>query len=226
MSTLAVIPARLNSRRCPGKVVRRIGAYDWPMLWYTIKAAHEATTVDQILVVTDSDEVEGCAYGCPRPAHWPWGVTTLNVVREPEGGSGNAVSATAWAASNHGATEDVAMLLPTSPLRGAEHVNAAIMLYESLRFITERAQSVVSVTSQSPQHNLVLCGDGVQWQRGVGLRSNGAIQITSLHALIATQKFVHGITVPYFMDPVSGIDVDTEDDFKRAAVALAARGEQ
>jgi 3-deoxy-manno-octulosonate cytidylyltransferase (CMP-KDO synthetase) len=52
---LAVIPARLGSTRLPRKVLREIAGQ--PMIGWVYRAARACTSLDQVLIATDSEEV-------------------------------------------------------------------------------------------------------------------------------------------------------------------------
>jgi 3-deoxy-manno-octulosonate cytidylyltransferase (CMP-KDO synthetase) len=52
---VAVLPARLASTRLPRKVLADIHGH--PLLWYVWRRAKEARSLDEVLVVTDSEEV-------------------------------------------------------------------------------------------------------------------------------------------------------------------------
>lgn len=52
---LAVIPARYNSTRFPGKVIAKIGS--WPMIRYVYEATKAAKTVDRIIIATEDERV-------------------------------------------------------------------------------------------------------------------------------------------------------------------------
>ena len=65
--TVAVIPARLASSRLPGKVLADI--HGRPLLWYVWQQVKKAARLDEVLVVTDSDEVIKVVEG--------WGGRTL-----------------------------------------------------------------------------------------------------------------------------------------------------
>ena len=60
-TTLAVIPARLGSTRFPRKVL-----YPWrgkPLLWHVWDRVRRAKTITQLVIATDSDEIEKAAIG-------------------------------------------------------------------------------------------------------------------------------------------------------------------
>jgi 3-deoxy-manno-octulosonate cytidylyltransferase (CMP-KDO synthetase) len=55
MKTLGVIPARMNSSRLPGKVLKDIGGN--PVVAWVYEAAKRSSRLDDLIVATDSDEV-------------------------------------------------------------------------------------------------------------------------------------------------------------------------
>jgi len=55
MHVLGVIPARLESQRLPHKVLRAIGGH--PMIVWVYRRAHQARSLDHLLVATDSAEI-------------------------------------------------------------------------------------------------------------------------------------------------------------------------
>jgi CMP-N,N'-diacetyllegionaminic acid synthase len=66
-SAVAFIPARVGSKRVPGKNVRVLGGH--PMIAYTIAAALDSKVFDAVIVSTDSEEIAAIArhYGAEVP---------------------------------------------------------------------------------------------------------------------------------------------------------------
>jgi CMP-N,N'-diacetyllegionaminic acid synthase len=66
-SIVAFIPARVGSKRVPGKNVRVLGGH--PMMAYTIGPALESKVFDAVIVSTDSEEIAAIArhYGAEVP---------------------------------------------------------------------------------------------------------------------------------------------------------------
>lgn len=56
MKTLAVIPARLDSKRLPGKVLREVVGK--PLVQHVYERVRRAALVDRVVIATDSPEVE------------------------------------------------------------------------------------------------------------------------------------------------------------------------
>ena len=58
MSILAVIPARYDSQRFPGKVLAELG--NKPMIQWVYEAAQKCTAFSQVIVATDNNKVADC----------------------------------------------------------------------------------------------------------------------------------------------------------------------
>lgn len=56
MKAIAIIPARLASTRLPRKILRDINGH--PMLWHVYHAVRACTSLDDVIVATDSAEIE------------------------------------------------------------------------------------------------------------------------------------------------------------------------
>lgn len=58
MKFVAVIPARYNSKRFPGKVLQILG--DHPIVYWVYQSVKNSSIFEDIIVATDSDEVASC----------------------------------------------------------------------------------------------------------------------------------------------------------------------
>lgn len=56
VKAIAIIPARIASTRLPRKILREINGR--PMLWHVYHAARACTQLDEVIVATDSPEIE------------------------------------------------------------------------------------------------------------------------------------------------------------------------
>ena len=56
MKAVAIIPARIASTRLPRKILREINGH--PMLWHVYNAARACSALDDVIVATDSSEIE------------------------------------------------------------------------------------------------------------------------------------------------------------------------
>ncbi len=135
--TLAVIPARGGSTRIPRKNLAPLAGQ--PLLAHTIRAALDAARIERAVVSTDDEEIAEVArrHGAGvvrRPAELataeaPTEPALQHAVREVERRLGYPV-------------ENVVLLQPTSPLRGAARIDEAVALLEQ-----SGCDSVASVTA-------------------------------------------------------------------------------
>src|SRR5262245_38549378 len=119
-SAVAFVPARVGSKRVPGKNVRVLGGH--PMIAYTIGPALESRVFDTVIVSTDSEEVAAIArhYGAEVPFLRPAalaGDTSPDI---------EWLEYTLGELKHRGRTWDCFSLLrPTSPFRSAETIRRA-----------------------------------------------------------------------------------------------------
>jgi len=145
MNVLGVIPARGGSKGIPVKNLAL--AAGRPLLSYTAAAARAARRLTRIVVSTDDESIAGAARSLGlevpfmRPAALAGDDTPMLPVLQ------HAVTTM----RERGFAADVVVLLqPTSPLRRAEHIDAAVDLLERTG-----ADSVVSVVEVPHQFNPV-----------------------------------------------------------------------
>jgi CMP-N,N'-diacetyllegionaminic acid synthase len=118
MEVVGLIPAREGSKGIPRKNLAPLAGK--PLLAWTIEAAQESTTVTRTVVSTDWEEAAELArqVGAEvlgRPPDLAADETPmLDVVRH--------------ALAELGGCDALVLLQPTSPLRRAEHVDAAVRL--------------------------------------------------------------------------------------------------
>jgi CMP-N,N'-diacetyllegionaminic acid synthase len=138
---LALIPARGGSKGLPGKNLRPLAGHS--LIEYAARVARESAIVDRAVLTTDAEEIaaEGRRVGLEvpflRPSHLAQDDTPMQPVIE---------HAVARLAEGGFAPEIVLLLQPTSPLRTADHLRAAVR-----RLRDSRADSVVSVV-ELPRH--------------------------------------------------------------------------
>lgn len=138
---LGIVPARSGSKGVPEKNVRELAGR--PLLDYTARAARESGVIDRLVLSTDSPEIAdvGRRAGLEVPFLRPVRLAAddtpmLPVVQHAI----DALAADGWEA------DIVVLLQPTSPLRRAEHVRAAVNLLRDTN-----ADSVVTVV-EVPRH--------------------------------------------------------------------------
>lgn len=221
---LAIIPARGGSKGVPRKNVKSLAGK--PLIAHIIETAKAARGVDRVLVSTEDTEIAAVArqYGADvpfiRPAELAHDETpTLPVLQH----------AVAWLA-NHEAyhPEYVLLVYPTSPLLRAARIEEAIALSR-----TTGADSVISGTLD--KGHFWIEADGL-WQRlyptklenrqrsRPAFRENGAIYLTRT-SVLATQVVADRAAV-LLMGADENVDIDTPEDFVRAATLLVAKIER
>jgi CMP-N,N'-diacetyllegionaminic acid synthase len=132
---LALIPARGGSKRLPGKNIRSF--LGRPLISWVIEAALDVASVDKVLVSTDSPEISEVALrtGANVPFLRP------SILAGDEAKSEEVVGHAIEFLERIGESYDTLVLLQaTSPLTSAEHIEAALKLFN-----TTGAQSVISV---------------------------------------------------------------------------------
>ena len=135
---LALIPARGGSKGLPGKNIKLLAGV--PLIAWSIRAAQAARTITRIVVTTDDPAIaavaleHGAEVPCLRPAELagddsPAWAAYLHMADELERRGSAAVEA-------------FTILQPTSPLRTAGDIDAAVELFRA-----RQAQAVISVSA-------------------------------------------------------------------------------
>ena len=223
-SLLALIPARSGSKGLPDKnIVKCAGK---PLIELTISAAKNVNFIDDVLVSTDSEKIADIATnaGASVPFLRPDELATddasiINVVKH------------AWEnhlASNGRNFDYVVLLQATSPLRVSSHIISAIELYfKKFKSEKDTLASVYEVDKkngwlmQSDNNNgyINFCFDlSTKNPQRQKLRPlylpNGAIFIIKGSEIDG--GIYHKNTIPFFMDVVDSIDIDTAEDLRKA----------
>jgi CMP-N-acetylneuraminic acid synthetase len=145
MRVLGVVPARGGSKGVPQKNLRLLAGR--PLLAYTADAARASRRLARVILSTDDPAIAdaGRALGLDVPFMRPGDLAADDTPMLP------VLQHAVRELARGGFDADVAVLLqPTSPLRRAEHIDAAVDLLES-----SGADSVVSVTEVPHQFNPV-----------------------------------------------------------------------
>lgn len=229
LKVLAIIPARGGSKRVPRKNVRDLCGK--PVIAYTIEAALESSVFSRIIVSTDDDEVAGVAkrLGADVPFMRP-----PELAQDDTPGIEPVLHAVCWLDEHERYRPDYVMLLqPTSPLRTAKDIEAAVQLAQK-----KQADSVVSVCSvdQHPYWMKQITEDGRlvdfllldrAYTRRQDLPSvyalNGAIYLARREVLLKQQTFYTDRTYAYIMPPERSLDIDIPWDLYLADLILKDR---
>ncbi len=228
MRLLAVIPARGGSKGLPRKNVRLLAGL--PLIAYSIRAGQAASSVDRLVVSTEDAEIAAVARDSgaevvERPAALAQDDTPTRPVIEH----------TVELLAGDGYLPDAVLTLqPTSPLRTAQHIDEAAALFAA----APSADSLVSCVRVPhifhPNSVMRLTEDNTlepylgeptltrRQEKGTAYARNGAaIYITRTDRI---KDFVFGgRLLPYEMLLEDSIDIDDEDDWRRAEARLNAR---
>lgn len=225
---LAIIPARGGSKSIPRKNLQL--AAGRPLIAWTIDAARRSRSLDRIIVSTDDAEIASVAreWGAEVPMLRP-----ADLARDDTPGLDPVLHAVSWLGDREGYQPDLVMLLqPTSPLRTAADIDAAIDL-----FVQRQALALCSVSPNlhPASWSSRLSRDGVlvdfrpdsdepaSRQAAETLyEQNGAIYIVDRSHLLRNRTLYAPETLAYVMPADRSIDVD--DASQLAAVdALLSR---
>lgn len=226
---LGIIPARGGSQGIPRKnLVPLLGK---PLLAYTAEAAKASSRLTRRILSTEDEEIAavGRSLGLEVPFLRPNALATdetpmLEVVR-------NLLQELASREKYHPAI--VVLLQPTSPLRRAGHIDAAIDLLEKSG--ADTVVSVLPVPHQfTPSSLMRLEGDHLvpfvdgpmklrRQEKPLLFARNGPAVLAVRTASILKQGLYDGVTLPLIMDRRSSLDIDTEEDLEEAASLLRMR---
>lgn len=229
---MGLIPARGGSRGIPQKNLARLAGK--PLLAWTCEAALASRTLSRCVLSTDDEEIAaaGRACGVEVPFLRPSELARDDTPAFP-------VIADALARlSAAGRPADVVVLLqPTSPLRRAEHIDAAVDLL--LGSDVDTVVSVVRVPHQFVPSSLLRLddagrlasylpgGEGAlrrQDKEELYARNGPAVYAARVEALMARGALYGCLTGPYVMGAFDSLDIDDADDLALCEALLQKRG--
>lgn len=223
---LAIVTARSGSKRLPGKNLRELCGK--PLFVWSILAAQACPQVKRVIVSTDSPEYQRIALEAGGECSW---------LRDPMHATDTSSSADVVGEVLDRLGEEVlhyrglVLLQPTSPLRVAADITGALKLFE-----TRNAPAVVSVSEaecppawmgQLPSNLVMDAFVPLQFRNlrsqdmGIWYRLNGAVYVIGIDEFRREHGFKPAGTLAYVMPRERSIDVDTEFDFKLAALLMA-----
>lgn len=221
---LAVVPARSQSSRLPGKNMKLL--LGKPLIAWSIEQALRCSEIDRVMVSTDSDEIAECSrnFGADVPFLRPPSLATD--------------STSSWEVLKHVVNfytdnndfyDIVVLMQPTSPLRGdaviSEVINklangsfesiATVMHAKTMNFhctisdidILEKVQSSFANHSTADLYRL-----------------NGAVYAITSGSLKKLKRNSTP-TLRYVVMPFhQSIDIDTAEDFRSAEIMMSCTG--
>jgi len=219
MQSIVIIPARGGSKGLPNKNIKVLDGK--PLIYYTINAAREMFSDEQIIVSTDSETIKNCVEEIELKVPF---------LRPVELATDTASSVDVLLhALNHLENqgifpESIVLLQPTSPFRTKENINEALKLYH------KDIDMVVSVNKAkaNPYFNLFEENENgflAQSKKGNFTRRqdcpdvweyNGAIYIINVASLKQNKNLNFDKVVKYVMEEKDSLDIDTPMDWALA----------
>lgn len=229
LRVLALIPARAGSKRLPKKNTLPLSGK--PLISWSIESALKSEYIDDVVVSTDSEEIAaisrkfGATVPFIRPEELAQDASTTNDV---------LLHCVEFYKSIHNNFDVVILLQPTSPMRTAQTIDAALKL-----FLDKKAKGIISVTEceHSPMWANTLPDDqslenfiraDVKGKRSqdlpISYRLNGAIYIFDVASILRENGIFYSPAVYAFvMDQQQSVDIDTEIDFKYAEFLMGQK---
>lgn len=221
MRAIAVVTARGGSKGVVRKNLRQVGGVS--LVGRAIRAALETGSFACVALTTDCPEIaaEGAHHGArviERPAH----------LANDTARSIDAVLDTLQQLRGEGEEFDCCVLLqPTSPLRTAAHISAALDVFSRQ---AEGCVFSVCLCEHHPYKTLLLHGgqlmptgaaaflEAPRQQLPRAFRPNGAVYVNRVADLFATRTFFVAPLNYVEMDAESSLDIDSEADLARANI--------
>lgn len=227
---IAIIPARGGSKGVPGKNIKEICGK--PLIAYTIEAAKEAKGIDRVIVTTDDEAIAAVAreYGAEVPFMRP-----AELSSDTASAVDVYIHAVEFLMKETGETIDKFMvLLPTVPLRTAEHIDEAIEQFKKDEATTlisfaeaEVPASWYHTTDANGRVHNAGFGKGItmtnRQNNETYIVPNGAIYILDYDLLKNKRTYYCDNTVAYIMSREDSIDIDYPIDFTFATCMMEQR---
>lgn len=221
-NVFALVPARGGSKGILQKNIAPLR--DQPLLAFTLKAAQESGVIDAVYVSSDDDQILSVAhyYGAERLKRDPHLARDESPI--------DPVVAEFIHRIKPAAKDIIILLLPTSPLRTANHIREALAEFRDF----PTCHSLISVYEVNNQLMRAYVGGGEFLQPLAGAHSsylrrqdlpslympNGAISIFKVDDFLREENIPRTHEIPYLMSEYDSIDIDTPEDLHIAEQRL------
>jgi N-acylneuraminate cytidylyltransferase len=217
-TVLAIIPARAGSKRLPGKNHKIF--HGKPLIEWTIKSALDSRYIDEIVITSNDKSVLdiGSSFN---------GVSCIDRAEEISGDKASSVEVVVDVLKTRSYFEYFILLQPTSPLRGATHIDEALTY--TFKNFAPSCVSLCSAIGKSDamyqfrtKNNIELINKKLiaKKQSSIDISSayilNGAIYINKVSTFLEKRAFVGIETIGYVMNTLKSVDIDTIEDFNLA----------
>lgn len=224
LKVLGFVPARGGSKGLPRKNILDLAGR--PLIAWTLAAAADSAYIDRCIVSTDDKEIAEVArqHGGDVPFLRP---------AELAGDSADTFDAIAHALAQVDGYDILVILQPTSPLRLADDIDAALEIMRlhhapACVSVVEPAKSPYWSYQIDPDHHLQpLLDPQLAGRRRQDLPPcyvlNGAVYAARIDWLLEHRSCVGEATVAHVMPAERSLDIDTAFDLKLAACCLEER---
>ena len=219
IKVLGVIPARGGSKGVKNKNIKKL--FNKPLIEYSINAAKNSELLDDFIISTDSDLITKVAkdLGAKVPFKRPDYLSTdealaMDTIRH---------AVLEYERLNNIVVEIVVMLQATAPLRKSHHIDEALKKFIKSNF--DSCISVVNVDNSHPFKMKRIVGDRLIDFIETGLENpprqslpdvyivNGALYIVKRDILVNNLSFKGKTCLPYEMEKIDSVNIDTNVDF-------------
>jgi CMP-N-acetylneuraminic acid synthetase len=225
---LCIIPAKGASTRLRRKNAAELRGK--PLIQYSIEAARASGLFREVHVSTEDAEIQRLAESLGAVVPY---VRPEELARDPAGVVEVCLHMLEFLEARGGRFRTLVILLPTSPLRTAEDVAAAVAAYEA-----SGAKVLMSVSEyeHTPFAALRMDGAGLlspyfpehsgkkSQQMPRAYRPNGAVTVLDAAEFQARRSYYFYPMASYLMPRERSVDVDDAGDLVLAESILASRG--
>ncbi len=215
MKTIAIIPARGNSKRLPGKNLLVLG--EIPLIAHSILYAKaNPEIIDEVYVSTDCAQIKKVAL--------QYGAKVIDRPSELAGEFQPTISAVKHVLENIETVDSVVLLQPTNPLRPDTLLKEAFVVFSS-----SEINSLFTVSRNFQKFGKISDGRYIPFNYKLGQRSqdleplyfeNGLLYITKA-SLILKDIILSEVAIPFIIEhPFANVDIDTQEDFDYAEYLL------
>ena len=232
MSYVAFIPARSGSKRIRNKNIKMLAGR--PLLVWTLEACIASKRISTVILSTDSEKYIDIAKN-----YIPNDKLKFDL-REPSDASDTMKIFDYLALKKEKIFSDIdeeyfILALPTVPLRGTQHFEEAMSLFEktqkpifsaseyefpiSFAFTINQKENWVPLFEGSP----MVTGNTRSQDNASAYRPNGAIYVRRISDLDNKElKTLYENAMPYLMEQNCSIDIDNETDFQKVEAILSS----
>lgn len=234
LRTLAIIPARGNSKRVPNKNLKKLGGI--PLFLYTLSAALNSDLIDLVCLTTESNDIEQVAidYATQKNKIHKLDIVHRAMYLTMDHVQLDEVCLAAlrqYELNGYNAIENVVILQATSPFRTTKDIDDAINMLVSGKNINTVFSSYLANgfywewnhgEGVAPLAHDVTNRLGGQWEwanRSI-IKENGALYVTRYNRFTHSKTFRNPPFAPTIVTDGARIDIDTMDDWNEAEFHL------